>query len=367
MFKKLEYKIGSKIIRSEALDFSLYIASLGQGLVEPNPCVGAVLFNEETGELKAFGHHEVYGKAHAEVNCLKDIDDTTGLTLIVTLEPCFHFGKTPPCADLVIKKKIKKLIYISLDPNPLVAGKGLEKIRDAGVEVEKAPKAYEEKNELLNHKFFYAMRNEKSYVHLKWAESRDGKTTVLKGDSWITGKESRDHVHYLRAQSQAVLIGRSTLDKDNPSLNVRKSGYEKTLKVIVFDPKLKSLKDIENKNIYKLRDSKDIIYLCEKKPTDTKGLSFLELKRKEENNEWDLKQLAIDLYKKFKIQSVFVEGGSKTLNEFIKQKTYNRISKYQAPHELGENGVGEVTKPFKASFSFEEDKDEDLLQDSYFF
>jgi diaminohydroxyphosphoribosylaminopyrimidine deaminase/5-amino-6-(5-phosphoribosylamino)uracil reductase len=210
------------------------------------------------------------------------------------------------------------------------------------------------------------MRNEKAYVHLKWAESLDGKTIVLEGDSWITGKESRDYVHYLRAQSQAVLIGRGTLEKDDPSLNVRKVDYEKLLKVIIFDPDLRSFKNIENKNIYKIREPKNIIYLCKESPRDTKGLSFLELKKSKGLEEWDLEQLTKDLYKEFGIQSVFVEGGAKTISALIEQTVFNRISKFTAPHKIGKNGEGEIKERLCEAIIFEDKKGNDKLQEMYF-
>lgn len=342
----MNYKIGDKISLDQALKFSLELASKGLGFVEPNPCVGSVLIDENTdGELNAlvsFGYHQKYGGPHAEVNCLKNIKTAKGLTLIVTLEPCFHQGKTPPCADLVIDKKPKKLIYITKDPNPLVAGKGLIKIKEAGIEVVAATGIeYALENKRLNHKFFYSFENKKSYIHLKWAESADGKTAVKEGSPWITGEKSREHSHFLRAQSQAVLIGRGTLEADDPSLNVRKKGYERLLKVIVFDPDLKTFENIESKNIFKIRSSSDIIFLCQKIPENKKGCSFLELKRNS-SGEWDLNQLAEDLYKDFGFQAVFVEGGAYTISQFIKQDAYNRASIYKGPDDLGQRGVSPV-------------------------
>ncbi|MGH1467350.1 MAG: bifunctional diaminohydroxyphosphoribosylaminopyrimidine deaminase/5-amino-6-(5-phosphoribosylamino)uracil reductase RibD [Bdellovibrionales bacterium] len=342
----IRYQIGDKITLEEALDFSLELAARGLGLVEPNPCVGSVLFNEETGELVSFGYHQKYGGPHAEVECLKDIESAAGLTLIVTLEPCSHYGKTPPCADLIVLKKPKKLIYMSKDPNPLVSGKGIFKIKEAGIEVEQTGNKYFDLNRKLNHKFFYTFQNQRAYVHLKWAESADGKTAVTEGSSWITSAESQEHSHFLRAQSQAVLIGRGTLELDDPSLNVRKQGYEQALKVFIFDPDLKSLSEADSKKISQVRPKKDVVFLCKEPPAGPSEYSFLKLHENLEG-EWNLNRLARDLYTECGIQSIFVEGGAYTISQFLKQNVYNRTSVYRSPNPLGSRGrlsIAEIVK-----------------------
>ncbi len=367
------YKIGDHISLDQALDFSLEIASKGLGLVEPNPCVGSVLIDEKSNKLISFGHHQKYGGPHAEVNCLESVETAEGLTLIVSLEPCSHYGKTPPCADLVIQKKPKKLIYVTKDPNPLVAGKGLQKIKEAGIEVEQAGSKHYLKNRRINHKFFYSFENKKSYIHLKWAESADGKTAVKEGSPWITNEKSREHAHFLRAQSQAVLIGRGTLEKDDPSLNVRLKDYEKALSVIVFDPSLKSLSRIEAKKVSQVREKKNVIFLCEEIPDDKKDYSFLKLHKNLEGD-WNLNRLSRDLYSEFGFQSVFVEGGARTVSEFIKQRAHSRVSVYKSKKKLGSLGEKEV-KGFSdyvyesetvCLYSEKIELEEDLLEDFYF-
>ena len=332
----MNYNPGDQITVEEALSFALEIAGLGLGHVEPNPCVGCVVINEETEELVSFGHHQKFGGPHAEVNALKDLESGEGLTLIVTLEPCSHHGKTPPCAELVASKNFKRVICIDEDPNPKVSGKGFEIVEASGAEVLKAPEDFSDVNRQLNSKFFYAFENQKTFFHLKWAQSLDGKTSVNGESKWITGEESRAYGHFLRAQSDAVLIGRETLEKDDPSLNIRIEGFDKKNKVIVFDPTLKSLSSITDKNIFKLRSKKSVIYLCDE-PVESELVDFVKLNKKSDG-EYCLETLAKDLYEQKSMQSVFVEGGAKTLGAFLKQEEYGRISVFTATKFLGAKG-----------------------------
>lgn len=335
----LSFNKGDLINKEQAIELALFLAGKGRGRVEPNPCVGAVLFNEETGRLIDYGYHEVYGGSHAEVNALKSTHDASGLSLVVTLEPCSHFGKTPPCAQLLVEKKVSKLIYIDEDPNPLVAGKGLSFLKENGLEIEKAPREYSDLNHLLNHKFFYSFENKKSYVHLKWAQSLDGKMHLNGESKWITNKESRDYGHFLRAQSQAILVGRKTLEQDNPLLNVRLEGYEKTPQLIVIDPKLKLVGELERFEAVKIRKPEDVIVITQDSPRDL-NLKYNLLKAPMSKEGLDLNYTREKLYKDYKLQSIFVEGGALTLAGFINQKAFNRASVFVAPKALGVNGIG---------------------------
>lgn len=329
----MSFKIGDQITIEEALGFSLELAGLGLGHVEPNPCVGCVVINEETEELVSFGHHQKFGGPHAEVNALKDLESGEGLTLIVTLEPCSHHGKTPPCAELVASMKFKRVICIDEDPNPKVSGKGFEIVEASGAEVLKAPEDFSVVNRQLNSKFFYAFENQKTFFHLKWAQSLDGKTSLNGESKWITGEESRAYGHFLRAQSDAVLIGRETLERDDPSLNIRIEGFDKENKVIIFDPSLKSLQSLKEKNVFKLRPVKSVIYLCDE-PIESEYADFVQLKKKDDGD-YCLDSLAKDLYSQHKFQSVFVEGGAKTLGAFLEQEAFGRVSVFTATKFLG--------------------------------
>ena len=348
-------KVGQKITTNEAIQIALDLSKKGQGRVEPNPCVGAVLFNEKTNELASWGHHEFFGGPHAEVNCLKNKSSAEGLTMVVTLEPCSHTGKTPPCAKLLIEKKLSKLVYISEDPNPRVIGSGLKMLKHSGVQVEKAPDKFNQLNRRINAKFFHAFENEKSFVHLKWAQSLDGKMSFKSEKKWITSEASREHSQFLRAQSQMVIVGKQTVLSDDPSLNIRlkvglnvrlKIGLKeepssnsnsdlnlefKKNKVGVIDPDLEIENSLEGKNLLKVRDQKDIFFIASKKSSRFETIVL----PKNSKGDLDLTELPKILFKNFKIQSVFVEGGAKTLGLFLEQKIYDQLSVYVAPVFFG--------------------------------
>jgi len=358
-------KAGQKITKDKALELCLDLAALGLGLAEPNPCVGAVLIKEstnkdigsvETGdeecELVSWGYHQKYGSHHAEVNCLKDIKSAKGLTLIVSLEPCSHFGKTPPCADLVVEKAVSKLIYIKEDPNPLVSGKGLDKIKSAGIEVVKADEVYQLKHDRLNAKFLCAFNEKRSYVHLKWAESKDHKLSISGQRSTITGSEAQLDSHFLRAQSQMVVVGLNTVLLDDPKLDVRLKGYEKKLCVAVIDPELKLLEidpetkktKLETLNIQKLRGKAEVFLIS---PLTSDSLNVLAVPNLKDGKQIDLSLLVKKTYKDLKIQSLFVEGGANTLKSFIDQGIYDRVSVYKSNEVLSRREGERTVEVFK--------------------
>ena len=345
----MNLKKGQSITLEEALSLSLYLAKKGRGLVEPNPYVGAVLFNEKKKELISWGYHEYYGGPHAEVNCLKDIKEASKLTLVVSLEPCSHFGKTHPCANLVISKKVSKLVYIEKDPNPLVSGKkGLERIKESGIEVVSASKIYKKDHQILNDKFLYAFKNKRSYVHLKWAQSSNAKLSYKNESTPVTDPKTQLEAHYLRAQSQMVVVGINTILQDDPKLNVRLKGYEKNLMVGVLDPNLELLDKLKNKKISKIRP-KGLVYLITNKNLKRDNIITI---AKTPKGELDLKDLTQKTYSKLNIQSLFVEGGAYTLRAFIDQNVYNRVSIYESKKKLNEkNSIGVFnTKDLMDSF-----------------
>jgi diaminohydroxyphosphoribosylaminopyrimidine deaminase/5-amino-6-(5-phosphoribosylamino)uracil reductase len=202
----------------------LELAIKGLGNVAPNPMVGCVIVCD--GEIVAEGYHEQYGSGHAEPNAIKQVSDAIlqKSTLYVTLEPCSHHGKTPPCADLIISKGIKKVVVGNLDSNPLVSGRGIQKLKDAGIEVEYG--ILDKECRELNKRFFTFHEKKRPYIILKWAQTQDGFISHWplpenKEDNWITGKESKTLVHQWRTEEQAILIGYNTLLADNPFLNSR--------------------------------------------------------------------------------------------------------------------------------------------------
>jgi diaminohydroxyphosphoribosylaminopyrimidine deaminase / 5-amino-6-(5-phosphoribosylamino)uracil reductase len=198
------------------------LARLGVGSVSPNPMVGAVLVHE--GQILGEGWHQRYGEAHAEVNCLRSVAPENRhripyATLYCALEPCFHYGKTPPCVDLVLAEKIPRVVVSNTDPNPKVAGQSLQKLRTAGVEVIEG--VLEAEGAALNRAFFTWIRENRPYIILKWAKSADGLLGRKGERTAISGPLAQRFVHRRRSESDAILVGAATAQVDNPRLDVR--------------------------------------------------------------------------------------------------------------------------------------------------
>jgi diaminohydroxyphosphoribosylaminopyrimidine deaminase / 5-amino-6-(5-phosphoribosylamino)uracil reductase len=198
---------------------ALVLAERGRGTASPNPCVGAVVVRE--GRVVGEGFHARAGEPHAEVHALREAGDLAiGATLYVTLEPCSHQGRTGPCADAAVNAGLAEVVVAVGDPNPLVAGRGIAHLREAGIAVRVGPG--EAAARRLNEAFLFAIREQRPFIHLKWAMTLDGKSATANGESqWITGSEARANVHGLRAEADAILIGGATLRADDPSLTVR--------------------------------------------------------------------------------------------------------------------------------------------------
>jgi diaminohydroxyphosphoribosylaminopyrimidine deaminase / 5-amino-6-(5-phosphoribosylamino)uracil reductase len=199
---------------------ALALAGRGQGFVSPNPCVGAVL--TRGGEILAEGHHERWAGPHAEVACLNEVSEDENLqdaTLFVTLEPCAHTGKTPPCADLILRRGVGQVVVAMQDPNPLVAGRGIARLREAGVQVQVG--LLQSLAERLNRGFIKSMQSSRPWVTLKWAATLDGRISqAVDQRTPISGKESREELMRLRVQHDAILVGIGTSKTDDPLLLV---------------------------------------------------------------------------------------------------------------------------------------------------
>ncbi len=198
---------------------ALALAKKGEGFVNPNPLVGALIIKNDS--IIAEGYHKVFGGPHAEIEAFNNAtEDVSGATMVVTLEPCSHYGKTPPCAQAIIDHKIKKVVIASKDPNPLVAGKGIQMLRDAGIEV--VTGVLDEENKALNAVFFKYIQTKTPYVLMKYAMTADGKIASAAWDSkWITNENSRKHVHDYRHALSAIMVGVNTVIHDNPKLTAR--------------------------------------------------------------------------------------------------------------------------------------------------
>jgi diaminohydroxyphosphoribosylaminopyrimidine deaminase/5-amino-6-(5-phosphoribosylamino)uracil reductase len=210
---------------------ALNLAERGRGWVEPNPLVGAVVVRdlEEVGE----GWHQKFGEAHAEVSALSQAGaKARGATLYVTLEPCCHVGKTPPCTDAIVAAGIKRVVAAMSDPFPQVAGSGLAKLREAGIEVEVG--VHEAEARRLNAPYLTLLTKHRPYVHAKWAMTLDGRIATRTGQSkWISGEESRRRVHELRGRMDAIIVGAGTVRADNPLLTARPAGPRLATRIVL--------------------------------------------------------------------------------------------------------------------------------------
>ena len=212
---------------------AIKLAKKGSGHVNPNPLVGAVIVRE--GEIIGEGYHECYGQLHAERNAIANAkkrgNSLEGSTIYVTLEPCCHYGKTPPCTEAIIEEKIARVVVGSDDPNPLVSGKGFQMLREKGIEV--IPHFLKEECDAMNHVFFHYIRTGTPYVAMKYAMTMDGKIACYTGDSkWVTGEESRAHVQTLRNHYKGIMAGIGTVLADDPMLNCRIEGGRDPIRII---------------------------------------------------------------------------------------------------------------------------------------
>ncbi|NNU34593.1 bifunctional diaminohydroxyphosphoribosylaminopyrimidine deaminase/5-amino-6-(5-phosphoribosylamino)uracil reductase RibD [Mucilaginibacter sp. S1162] len=290
----------------------LDLAALGPGKVSPNPMVGAVIVHDD--KIIGEGYHQQYGQAHAEVNAVNDVllkfDNAKELfqqsTIYVSLEPCAHYGKTPPCADLLIKHRFAKVVIGCRDPFDKVDGKGIEKLQAAGIEV--IVGVLEDECKWLNRRFFTRIQKQRPYVILKWAQTADEFFAPDDNQQfWITGPESRRLVHQWRSEEDAILVGKNTVAIDNPQLNVR-YGDGRSPKRVVIDRRLELKPDL---NVFD-QSVETLIFNGVK--TDVEGKNkYIAL---EDFDRYVPQYILYQLYLQ-DIQSVIIEGGAYTLNAFI--------------------------------------------------
>jgi diaminohydroxyphosphoribosylaminopyrimidine deaminase/5-amino-6-(5-phosphoribosylamino)uracil reductase len=314
----------------------LQLAQKGLGQTAPNPLVGCVIVADE--KIIGEGFHEKFGEAHAEVNALNKITDESLLrnaTLYVNLEPCAHFGKTPPCADLIVAKKIPRVVIGSTDPNPLVAGKGIQRLRNAGIEV--TENILEDSCNFLNRRFFTFHQHKRPYIILKWAESADKKMALSEPKQfWFTGNEAQQLSHRWRTEEQAILIGRRTVEIDDCELTARLWQGKNPLRIAI-DRKLSlSL----TKKIFNSNASTLVFNEIKNEASGTLTFSKINF---EQNV---LPQILNELYLR-QIQSVIVEGGAETLQHFLQQNLWDEARIFTSPTVLV-NGISSptITKKF---------------------
>jgi diaminohydroxyphosphoribosylaminopyrimidine deaminase/5-amino-6-(5-phosphoribosylamino)uracil reductase len=284
----------------------LELAKKGIGYVSPNPMVGCVVvFNEQ---IISEGYHQEYGATHAEVNAIENVKDKSLLkksTLYVNLEPCVHFGKTPPCANLIIESEIPKVVIGCRDSFSEVSGKGIEKIQNTGIEV--IVGVLEKESRELNKRFFTFYEKKRPYIILKWAESKDGFMAPINQNKpfWMTSSESKKLVHEWRAEEEAIIVGRITAKKDNPSLTVREVAGSNPIRIII-DKNLKLPSDL---NLFNSEANTIIFNTIKSEETGTNQFINIDFNYLIEN-------LLEELHKQ-NIQSVIIEGGSTTLQSFV--------------------------------------------------
>jgi len=288
----------------------LYLAGKGLGKVQPNPMVGCVIVYED--KIIGEGYHQGYGEPHAEVNAINSVEDKNLLplsTLYVSLEPCSHYGKTPPCTDLIIKTGIKKVIIACKDDFALVAGRGIQKLKDAGIDVTVGVDEHQAR--MINRRFLTFYNKKRPYILLKWAQTQDGyldkaRSKESKGINWITNDFTRQVVHRWRSEEDAILVGANTVLTDNPTLITRMYPGKHPVRII-FDPK-----DVipENANIFS-DIGKTVVLTSNEEKRGRKNYLVI--------NQIDMLEPLFDWCYQEKIQSIFVEGGAFTLNHFIKK------------------------------------------------
>lgn len=310
---------------------AIQLASATKGQTAPNPHVGAVLVKDN--QIVGMGAHLRAGEHHAEVHAIRMAGDKAkDATLYVTLEPCSHFGKTPPCSNLVIEAGIRKAVIASADPNPLVAGAGIKRMRHAGIEVVEG--LMKEEADALNKVFFHYINTGLPFVTLKTAISLDGKIATVSGESkWITSEESRKDVHQFRHTHDAILVGVNTVIKDDPSLTTRLAGGGKDPFRVILDSNLRT--PIESR-ILNDHPAKTIIVTGSTVDPESvkifteKGVGILIL----ESPTVKIHEMLSKLGERG-ITSIYVEGGAEVHGSFLKEKAFQQVITYIAPKLFG--------------------------------
>lgn len=326
----------------------LQLASYGSGHVAPNPMVGCVIVakNEIIGE----GYHKYFGDSHAEVNAIHNVVNKELLrdsTVYVSLEPCSHHGKTPPCVDLLISNKVKQVVIGCRDSNPLVNGKGIDRLKRVGIEVVEGVLESDCRN--LNKRFFTFHERQRPYVILKWAQTLDGYIDRVREDeqqgvNWISSEVTQSLVHKWRSEEQSILVGRNTIINDNPSLTVRSYNGRNPTRIVIDS---------------QLQISGDLKIYSDEAPT----LVFNRIKNdRQDSVEWikitetSTSRILDELYKRG-ITSVFVEGGSRTLQYFIVDNVWDEARVIVGNTRFNEGVKAPIINKIPIdSFSFGEEK-----------
>ena len=357
------------MIDANYMQRAINLAEQGRGWTSPNPLVGCVIV--KNGKIVAEGYHEKIGGWHAERNAILNSDtDLSGATAYVTLEPCCHHGRTPPCSDLLIERGIKKIFIGSRDPNPLVSGKGAKQLRAAGIEV--VEDFMREECDKLNPIFFHYIQTKRPYVLMKYAMTADGKIATSTGESkWITGETARTKVQQTRHQYSAIMVGVETVLADNPMLNTRMPNAKQPVRV-VCDSQLRTPLDCQL--VQTAKEYRTVIAtVCEdlQKIEQYRPLGVEVMVCKARNKRVDLDDLLQKLGE-MQIDSLLIEGGSSLNFSALESGVVNRVHCYIAPKlvggkqaktPIGGEGIDDLSQAVKLKLVSMEMVGEDILID----
>lgn len=322
-------------MESQYMERALTLAKLGWGKTRPNPLVGAVIVKE--GKIIAEGYHHYFGGDHAEVDALKKIEFAAeGATMYVSLEPCSHYGKTPPCVEAIIKSKVKKVVVALQDPNPQVAGKGIKILRENGIEVISG--VLEEEARKLNEIFIKYITTSKPFCILKTAMTLDGKIATYSRDSkWITEEDAREYVHHIRDRVAGIMVGISTVLADDPQLNTRIPDREVSQPArIIVDSKLRI--PLDSKVVKTAKQQPTLVattYKASKEKIEELAEAGVEILLVEEEKEKvSLEDLMLRLGKR-KIDSILLEGGGTLNYSALEAGIVDKVMSFISPKIIG--------------------------------
>ena len=342
-FDNLPRRKGVFFMHEKYMQRALELASEFEGFTSPNPMVGAVI--AKNGKIIGEGAHQKAGDLHAERIALQNATESPlDATMYVSLEPCCHHGKTPPCTDAIIESGIKTVVIAMQDPNPLVSGKGISLLKENKIEV--ITGVLEKQARKLNEIFCKNITQKKPFVIMKAAISLDGKiATPARDAKWISNDLARIEGHRLRSKVDGIVIGKNTLVYDDPKLNVRLEGAKKDPQKIVFIPKLDiSLEDLTQKQVYILSKDKPLIVVAERSEKNLfqiqsyqeTGIDLILLES--DHNGLKLDQLMEELNKK-NICSLLLEGGQQIYQSFLQSGLVDKIHLFIAPMLIGNDGI----------------------------
>ncbi len=352
----------------------LELALKGSGTTSPNPLVGAVIVKD--GRIIGEGWHQRAGEPHAEINAIRSAnEDIAGSTIYINLEPCSHYGRTPPCAEELVKRKFKRVVIAMEDPNPLVAGRGIKLLRDNGIEVDVG--LHQMDAFMLNDIFIKYVTSKAPFVLLKAAMTLDGKTATKAGDSkWISGELSRNYVHHLRNRYSSILVGVNTVEKDDPELTTRLEGMDTINPVrIILDSKgripadARVLKTSEDRRT--IVASTEDMTAEKRKYLEDKGVEIIITDKNK--GRVNIVQLLQELYKSG-IDSLMVEGGGTVAAAFLEQGMADKAAFFIAPVIIGGaaaptpvmgSGVYKISEGCRLRYPQVRTFDKDVLVEGY--